>query len=264
MGKKLAGVDDPLLRSRLAIEILSKSTLAWAACYARSGGSLVPIAAFGFSGTVPVLPSAALSSATYPLRTSVFGESIGAGTVCVVAAGPNRFFMLPAAPELSGDAMEALGLACATSSRISAGTESFEPLSEPYEARIVDHGRSKKYMNVSLFLMDVSRTVRFINTRCPNSLSGSFEHEVSAFCSKSLGSAGKSGACSAGKILCAFYGHCTGDPELIAVQTKKNVAKAFSLPDPSVIETGPYLSVLLADSDAESMIRSFIDGLHDS
>ena len=211
------------------------------------------------------MPGAPLAAATlrYPIQTTAFGDSIGAGSVCVVAAGSNRFFMLPVVPELSMEDMEALGLSCAASARITGETGSFEPLSEPYDARIVDHGRSRKYLNVSLFLIDVSRIVRHINTSCSHSLSGSFEHEVSAFCSKAFGPAGKSGPFSAGQVLCAFYGFGTGDPELLATQTKRNLAKAFSLPDPSGIAIGPYLSVLLADSNAEHLIRSFIDGLRD-
>lgn len=212
------------------------------------------------------MPSAPLAANTLPylVHTTAFSDSLGAGTVCVVAAGPNRYFMLPVVPELPGEAMEALGHCCDASARITGETGAFEPLSEPYEARLIDHGKSRKYLNVSLFLVDVARIVRHINTNCPHSVSGSFEHEVSAYFGRVLGPAGKSGTFSAGRVLCAFYGHGTGDPELLATQTKKNLAKAFSLPDPSGISIGPYLYVLLADSDAERMIRSFIDGLRDS
>jgi hypothetical protein len=256
-----------LLGARFALEVLARTKLPWAACYARSGGSLVPIAAFGTGIPVPVLPSAPLATASlhFPIRTTAFGDSIGTGTILVVAAGHDRFFLLPTIPELPEKDMEALALCCATDSGITGGeTGSFEPLSEPYEARIVDHGRSRKYLNVSLFLVDVSSTVQLISGSCPHSLPGSFEHEASAFSNKILGTAGKAGMISEGRILCAFYGHGTGDPELVATQTRKALAKAVPLPDPAGIKTGPYLSVLLADTDAELTIRSFIDGLLDS
>jgi len=192
----------------------------------------------------------------------LFGAS-GDGPTMAIAMGAARGLIIPVIPEAPSRIVEELRRI--GSFAYAGGWEAMQASRpETTPAVILERGRTRKFLSASLFVLDVSGLAALTAKSCHRSVAATVALEVAGFASQALGTSGLCEMASERRILCTFFSHAAGDPELIATQVSKALVRALSLPDPTGLEIGPFLAILLADDDAERQLRAFIDGLSDS